>query len=70
MTTVKTIKGLWKEVLKSGKIVRRKVLQQEQRSSRSFSEFTTEEWTRLRKTNLCSGGALHQSLLMIRSLYV
>ena len=55
MTIVKTIKGLWKEALKSGKIVKRKVLQQEQRSSRSFSEFTlerrltTEQWTRFEK---------------------
>ena len=58
MTTVKTIKGLWKEALKSGKIVKRKVLQQEQRSSRSFSEFTlkrrlrTKEWTRFEKDEI------------------
>ena len=55
MTTVKTIKGLWKEALKYGKIVKRKDLQQEQQSLISFSEFTlerrltTEEWTRFEK---------------------
>ena len=55
MTIVKTIKGLWKEPLKSGKIVNSKDLQQEQRSSRSFNEFTlerrltTEEWSRFEK---------------------
>ena len=75
MMIVKTIISLWKEALKSEKILNRKALQQKQRRSRSFNEFTlerrliTEEWSHFEKDESLFRRRL-LSLLMIQSLYV
>ena len=55
MTIVKIIKGLWKKALKSGKIVNRKALQQEQRSSRSCKARSHYPFLRIRFLVLKTG---------------